>query len=299
MTALAGSSTVKASVVIPTYKDWNGTADCLRALASQDLPLSEFEVIVVNNNPTADVPVDLPLQKNMRVVWVVTPGSYAARNAGVAETCGAFIFFIDADCKPNLSWLTQGLAEFDEDPSCYRIAGAVEVVPTNGVWNGWSLYDSVFNLQQENYVKKGFAVTANLAVRRELFDNVGPFREASFSGEDKEWNKRASAAGVPLTFLDSMSVQHPARTTFIDNAQKRRRLAGARFVAKSGRRVAQSMPRFHYILPSLPAFIKIWRHPVTVPVSTRLSAMWCHYMLGWVHNAEVVRLGLLGGALER
>ena len=299
MTALVGLPKVKASVVMPTYKDWNSTVDCLRALASQDLPLSEFEVIVVNNNPTADVPADLPLQENMRVIWVETPGSYAARNAGVAEACGSFIFFIDADCKPDVSWLSQGLAAFARDPNCQRIAGAVEVAPTNGVWNGWSLYDSAFNLQQESYVKKGFAVTANLAIRRDLFDNVGPFREASFSGEDKEWNKRASAAGVPLTFLNSMSVQHPARATFIENAQKRRRLAGARVVAKSGLRVAHSVPRFHYILPSLPAFLKIWRHPVTVPVSTRLSAMWCHYRLGWVHNAEVVRLAFLGSALER
>jgi cellulose synthase/poly-beta-1,6-N-acetylglucosamine synthase-like glycosyltransferase len=235
----------------------------------------------------------------MRVIWAETPGSYAARNAGVTEAIGQYIFFIDADCRPHVSWLTEGLAAFDKDPDCHRIAGAVIVEPESGVWNGWSLYDSVFNLCQENYVRKGFAVTANLAVRRELFEKVGLFLEASFSGEDKEWSRRASAAGVPLIYLGSMSVQHPARATFIECAQKRRRLAGARFVVKSGRRVAQSMPRFHYVLPSLPAFRNIWRHPASAPIATRLSAMWCHYRLGWVYNAEVIRLALFGGGPER
>ncbi len=295
----ANTPILKVSVILPTYCDWDNVALCLEMLAAQDLPASDFEVIVANNNRDPDVPTDLPLGPNMRVVWAPTPGSYAARNTGLAASRGAFVFFIDADCRPIACWLSQGLRRFETVPGCRRIAGPVLVTPDTGVWNGWSLYDSAFNLCQEAYVRRGYAVTANLAVEKTLFEEIGTFREESFSGEDKEWNRRASAAGVPLVYQDGMSVAHPARDSFADCAQKRRRLAGARFVAKSGRPVAQRMPRLHYILPSPAAFWKIWRHPVPVALSARLAAMWCHYALGWVHNAEIIRLGLFGGTPER
>lgn len=299
MTTKAGMRLVKASVVLPTYEDWESVAVCLEALKAQDLPLSEFEVIIVNNNKTSDVPRGLPLHTNMRVIWAPTPGSYAARNVGITKALGEYVFFIDSDCKPSRSWISKGLAAFDANPDCQRIAGSVDVVPANGIWNGWSLCDSVFNLRQEDYVKKGFAVTANLAIRRALVDRVGPFREQSFSGEDKEWNKRASASGIRLDYLADMSVSHPARDTFHACAQKKRRFAGARYVAKSGRRIAQCMPRLHYIFPSPAAFLKIWRHPVDLGFPTRLAAMWCHYSLGWIYNIEVLRLGIFGGRPKR
>jgi hypothetical protein len=290
---------LKASVILPTYQDWPATARCLDALAAQDVALSEFEVIVANNNQDDNVPIRMPTGLDVRIVWEPKPGSYAARNSAIRHAQANKIFFTDADCIPEPHWISRGLQLFENDAGCRRIAGRIVVEPLSGTWNGWSLYDAVFNLRQEHYAQRGYAVTANLAVERSLFEEVGLFREEVFSGEDKEWNRRATQSGAPILYDSAMTVRHPARECRSENAEKTRRLAGARFAAKAGRPVARRMPRVHYALPSPAAARAIWRHPADTGAGTRLAAMWCHYRLGWVYNFEILRLGIWGGSPGR
>jgi hypothetical protein len=285
---------LKASVILPTYQDWPATARCLDALAAQDLAPSGFEVIVANNNPDDTVPIRLPSGLHVRIVWEPKPGSYAARNSAIQHSRAKIIFFTDADCIPAPHWISRGLQLFENQPGCRRIAGHIVVEPLSGTWNGWSLYDAVFNLRQEHYAQRGYAVTANLAVERSLFEEVGLFREDVFSGEDKEWNRRATALGIPIIYDSTMTVRHPARESLSENAVKARRLAGARFAAKAGRPVARRTPRIHYLLPSPVAARAVWRHCARADAGQRLAAMWCHYRIGWIYNAEIVRLGFFG-----
>ena len=188
---------------------------------------------------------------------------------------------------------------FDEHPACKRIAGQVIVQPLDGRWNGYSLYDSIFHLQQTDYVKKGYCVTANLAVRKSVFDAVGGFSEEAFSGGDKQWNLRATSAGVPIQYDREMSVLHPARETLGECAKKRRRIAGAWFYSDPNRPFRKKMPRLRRIFPSLRACTKIWRSPHPVGVGTRLGAMWCHYAVGLAYNVELARLLISGGTPNR
>jgi GT2 family glycosyltransferase len=290
---------VKATVIVPTYRDWDNLVVCLRALAAQDIDSDVFEVIVANNNPEAAVPDFVQLEDNMRVVWVEKPGSYAARNAAMKLAQGKFVFFTDSDCQPARHWVSSGLAHFEADGGCQRIAGRVKVSPASGIWNGWSAYDSIFRLRQEEYVPRGAAVTANLAVRKSVFEDVGPFNEERFSGSDMDWNRRASAAGVPIVLNNDMWVLHPARETYAECASKVRRIAGARFVAKAGKPVKQRMPRLKYVLPSVRDSLKIMRTPSEAPSLAKLAAMCCHYAMGWVYNAEIIRLGFAGGKPNR
>lgn len=291
--------TVAASVIVPTYRDWDSLAGCLTALAKQDLNTDEFEIIVANNNPESAIPASLPLAPNMHVIWERKAGSYAARNAAIKKARGRYLFFTDADCRPAPTWLSRGIRLFEEDEGRRRIAGAIAVAPRSGRWNGWSVFDRTFRLRQDRYARRGAAVTANLAVERSLFDEVGLFNEASFSGQDMEWNRRATAAGMPLTFDLDMRVDHFARDSFSDCAGKVRRIAGARYTAKSHRPLGKRMPRLKYLLPSITDLAEIWRHPEPAPLRAKISAMWCHYALGWVYNAEIVRLGFLGGTPRR
>lgn len=171
----------------------------------------------------------------------------------------------------------------------------MKVSPASGRWNGWSAYDSIFRLRQEEYVLRGLAVTENLAVRRSVFDDIGPFNEARFSGSDMDWNRQATAAGVPIVLDNAIRVFHPARETYAECASKVRRIAGARFTAKAGHPVKQRMPRLKYLLPSVTELSSIWRVSRKVPISAKLAAMPCHYVMGWGYNAEIIRLGVFGG----
>ena len=104
---------MKATVIIPTYKDWPRLQMCLDALALQSLPAAEFEVLVANNNRVADLPADLRLAANVQVIWAEQPGSYAARNAVLPHAKGEVLFFTDSDCIPDPDWLRLGVAPAD------------------------------------------------------------------------------------------------------------------------------------------------------------------------------------------
>jgi hypothetical protein len=114
-----------------------------------------------------------------------------------------------------------------------------------------------------------------------------------------DWNRRASAAGVPILLNNDMWVLHPARETYAECASKVRRIAGARFVAKAGNPVKQRTPRLKYILPSIKDSLKVLRAVGEAPNSARLAAVWCHYAMGWVYNVEIIRLGFAGGKPTR
>src|SRR6185437_12388918 len=69
------------------------------------------EVIVVDNgssDASRDIASGHPAVT--RVVTESRPGSYAARNAGLAVATGDLIAFTDADCLPASDWLRHGFA---------------------------------------------------------------------------------------------------------------------------------------------------------------------------------------------
>ncbi len=240
-------------MIIPTYQDWAGLAECLAHLADQDLDPSRFEVMVGNNNPAPELPDDLEVPAGVRFVWEPTPGSYAARNAAVAESSGRALFFTDADCRPTRTWLSRGLERLQVDSSVDRLAGQIRLTSPGDRWETPELYDRLFNLRQARYVARGYGATANLVVRRTLFDRVGPFDAALYSSGDKEWNRRAGALGSAIEYVEDLVVEHGARATFEEHAQKRARVTKGRYMMRrSGRSVSQwSQLRYH--LPSLSA----------------------------------------------
>jgi len=97
------------SIIIPTYRDWDRLRVCLDALAVQTYPRDRIEVIVVNNDP-ANAPGTLAFPGTLRLVDEETPGSYAARNAGLRVAGGDVLLFTDADCVPEPRWVEEAVA---------------------------------------------------------------------------------------------------------------------------------------------------------------------------------------------
>jgi hypothetical protein len=65
----------------------------------------------------------------------------------------------------------------------------------------------------EAQVRFGVAETANLFLRRELFDTVGGFEEQVPEYGDYDFVERCVATGARLTYAPSAIVSHPARTS--------------------------------------------------------------------------------------
>jgi len=244
-------TTPLVTVIIPTYHDWTRLSACLSALEQQTYCSNLIEIYVVNNDPQ-DAPPAMQLAQNVTILTESKPGSYAARNLGLNRAKGELIFFTDSDCKPAKEWIENAVNIFKGSSDIKRIAGRVEVVSGSDSFKLVELYDSVFAFQQADYVKSGFAVTANLVSRRECFERIGRFNSELMSGGDVDWNLKATKEGLLMHYSEDVMVQHPARETLKELLIKAKRVAGGRY--KKERREAVKWSLTRGILPPIGAY---------------------------------------------
>ncbi|MEM7164863.1 MAG: glycosyltransferase [Planctomycetota bacterium] len=217
--------TPRVSVVIPVRDDPDRLRTCLDALSHQEGGLSDVEVLVVDNasrDPAARVVAEYPFA---RALNAPESGSYAARNRGIEAARGELIAFTDADCIPERSWLARGSSAVGETG---LVAGRVRVFASAadaaGTPDPIESYELATAFPQQQYVRAGYGVTANLFVRRELFAAVGTFDAQLLSGGDLEWGQRARAQGVRVQYCADAVVAHPARKTWHELRRKKVRL---------------------------------------------------------------------------
>jgi len=231
------SGGVRVSVVIPARDAAATIGGCLDRLAAQTGGPA-YELIVVDDrstDETATVARNHP--SGLRVVAGAGRGSYAARNAGAAVAAGEILAFTDADCLPAPGWLAAGVRALDE--AGVDLVGG-RLVITGGPRTGPARYDRGSYLQQQQFVaEQGFAATANLLVRRSVFDRLGGFDAGLHSGGDVEFGGRATAAGLRLAYAPDAVVEHPPRASYRELWQLHRRLgAGWAALARRGLRPA-------------------------------------------------------------
>ncbi len=152
------------------------------------------------------------------------PGSYAARNCGIDESQREILAFLDADCLPEPEWLEAALICM-ENQGADLVAGQIALTYQCERLTPAECYEKAFAFRQAQNVERGVAVTANLIVRREVFEAVGKFNEQMMSGGDFEFTRRATAAGFKLVYCPDAVVRHPARNTLASLAQKARRVS--------------------------------------------------------------------------
>lgn len=276
--------TVTVTVVVPVRDGAGVLPACLDALAAQE-GAPAYEVVVVDNGSSDTTSVIAAAHPVVdRVVTEPVPGSYAARNAGVAAACGDVLAFTDADCRPSRFWLAQGIAALE---GADVVGGAVRAV-VSARPSVWERYDRALYLDQERAVRdEGYAATANLLVRAHVFAAVGGFDASLSSSGDLEWGQRATAAGFPPVFAPDADVAHVARRTAGDTWRLHRRLgAGWRRLALRGLRPpARHEPALRVPLRSAAGLVYadgLGRDRVRVRLAhaTAMTARWAGRLLG-------------------
>lgn len=200
---------------------------CLRALERQTCPPGRFEVVVVDNGSDPPIGSVSDTFSFVRCVCEPTPGSYAARNRGIASSRGALLGFTDADCVPAEDWIERGIRAVQGLPDAGLVAGKVELTFRDPEHlTTAELVESVVAFPQATYVTWGFSATANLFTSRAAFDAVGLFDERLMSGGDMEWGQRLRARGLSQVYADDVRVSHPARHTLGQLLRKAKRVAG-------------------------------------------------------------------------
>ena len=191
------------SVIVPA-RDASATLPrTLAALAEQDLD-QPYEVVVVDDG-SADATAALAAAAPgpVTVVEESGRGPGPARNSGVAAASGEVLAFTDADCYPAPDWLRRGLEAID---GADLVQGRVIADP--GSAHG--PFDRSVTVDGE----RGLYETANLIVRRPLFEELGgfedwlPARIGKPLAEDLWLGWRARRAGARTAYAERALVHH-------------------------------------------------------------------------------------------
>ena len=239
------------AIIIPHYNDVLRLGRCLSALRQNDL--TGCEVLVVDNGSTAPLDEVQAQFPDIRFVTEPEKGAAAARNRGVAETTAPCLMFIDADCVAAPDWVRVGRAVAGRAD---LVGGRVEVFDeTPPPRSGAEAFEAVFAFHTRKYVEHdGFSVTANLITRRDVFTDVGPFRNGV--SEDRDWCFRATAKGYRLIYSDSLRAGHPSRQDWAALRGKWRRITQETFSQTGG----GAMARLKWALKGLMMPLSILAH---------------------------------------
>lgn len=215
MSAVPEDLQPRLSVAVSTFRRPEGLRRLLGALRPQVEGRREREVVVVNDGSHddaygavvqsfGDVMVYRPLPQNV--------GIARARNESAACARGDYIVFTDDDCVPPAFWLDWLEARLDANPELDVVIGTTKpdmperprfVERVNG-------HFALIPQPRGNRSMPLFA-TANVAIRRELFERLGGFGFAtSFpgAGEDTELSSRLSAAAARTVVDHDWYVAH-------------------------------------------------------------------------------------------
>jgi glycosyltransferase involved in cell wall biosynthesis len=218
------------SVIIPVRNGADLLRSCLAALLLQTYPAELVEVVIVDNASTEDLRPAMPADPRVRLLHEARPGSYAARNTGLAAATGTVLAFTDGDCVPDPAWLTEAVSVLRAQPRADMVGGAVTMFfrgpePASGP----ELYEARHGFPQESYLRdQQFAVTANMLTWRDVVDRVGGFDGSLVSRGDADFGHRVAAAGLLQRYAPDAVVRHPARATWREVRDKTIRVSRGR-----------------------------------------------------------------------
>lgn len=99
---------IKLSIIVPIYGVEQYLHKCVESLLNQDIPSSDYEIILVDDGSPDACPQICDeyaaAHKNIRVVHRENGGLSAARNSGIEIAQGEYIMFVDSDdyIEPNV-----------------------------------------------------------------------------------------------------------------------------------------------------------------------------------------------------
>jgi cellulose synthase/poly-beta-1,6-N-acetylglucosamine synthase-like glycosyltransferase len=214
------SQTPLVSIVIPHRGADGPLRLCIEALRQQTYPASQIEILSVINEPIRRNPI-FELKSNEKILWEPDYYSYAARNKGIEASKGSIIALTDSDTIPDPDWIEKGTQALLDGPDL--VAGAIRLSFSTSPLTPSACYEKLFAFDQEKNANRGRSATANLFVKRVVFDTHGLFDSLAESGEDFEWTSKATLAGSTLVYSPHASVAHPARETWKELIHKARR----------------------------------------------------------------------------
>jgi len=166
-------------VVIPTFRRPEALASCIKSLELQTVAPASIEVV-------DDSDTDY--------------GPGASRNIGWKRGSGRFVAFIDDDCLAEHDWVENIQKTFIEH-DIGGLEGGITTTDNNG---------EVFDFNPPNRFRWNRFKTANLAIRRDVLEDIGGFDERYYMHrEDTDLAWRVIDSGFKMAWAPWCRVHHP------------------------------------------------------------------------------------------
>lgn len=208
----------RLSVIVPAYRCGADLARCLEAVLGNELPRSEWELIVVDDgSPDDTAAVAARFADRVLSTPHGPKGPAAARNLGAAVASGDVLVFVDADVCIAHDALRRFQEVFSRYADVSAAFGAYDLTPAAA-----SMVSRYRNLLH-HYVHATNAGPATTfwagcgAVRREAFASVGGFDAERYPRpqiEDIDLGYRLSNAGHRILLVPTIQGKHLKRWTW-------------------------------------------------------------------------------------
>jgi len=173
----------KFSVIIPVFNREKFISRAIESVLNQSF--RNFEIIVVDDGSTDNTPYIIK-QYPIKIITQKNKGVSAARNTGIKASSGNIIAFLDSDDGWKKDKLKIQAKFFENNPS-YKIHQTDEI---------WIRDGKFLNKKRIHQKKEGFIFYESLhlclispsavAIKKELFEEIGLFREDFEVCEDYE-----------------------------------------------------------------------------------------------------------------
>lgn len=216
------------TVIICTYNREKYITALLESVARNDLPYSDYEILLVDNNCT-DYTREYCMKfaqahpsLTFRYVLETQQGLSAARNKGIREAHGDLLLYIDDDALVDSRYLRTYVEFFRTHPDVMAAGGPIEpqyeteepswMSPyTKALLTGWMNYGTVVRTYPHGRYPGG----GNAAYRKQVFEVVGFFNtslgrngNSLMGSEEKDIFDKMCTAGMSIYYLPDAVLHH-------------------------------------------------------------------------------------------
>lgn len=210
----SGDGASLVSVIIPCYNQAHFLGEAIESVLGQTYQY--FDLVVVDDGATDNTSEVAARYPGIRCIRQVNRGLAAARNAGVENSCGDYLLFLDADDRLLPAAIEQGLAAFKDHPECAFVAGHYRIIAADGTLleeppPRWVGRDHYADLLRRNFI----AMHATVMYKREAFDFAGGFNPSHRACEDYDLYLRIAKQRPIYCYPQVVAEyrQHGANTT--------------------------------------------------------------------------------------
>lgn len=216
------------SVIICTYNRQKYIYNVLKSVAENELPRSEYEIVLVNNNSTDNTEQECRrfqddfAEVNFRYCVETNQGLSYARNCGIRQSAGDLLAYVDDDATVNKEYLSTYARFFADHPDAVAAGGPILPVYETEEPSWMTHYTRqlitgklYLGDKEREFPGGAFPGGGNACYRKSVFDTVGLFNvelgrkgNSLIGAEEKDLFDKMTTNGMHFYYLPNAILYH-------------------------------------------------------------------------------------------